>query len=367
MKKMAVRFGSLMLALLLLVSAVPFTTLAAGWPSLSTSAYCEMVSPVQINVYRDEGLTTRGTSSPGRSYNAYVAKNDLIRIYKVTDYYTVLAYPTSSGMRTGMVSTAQLFGRSSPAEVISASAAKVTTYKGPSTALRSGSVAVGDKVYKLGTSGGFILIVYDAASGARRFKAAFVTAADYERIRGGASSDTPSASSRSAAWDFPMKGAYCTWRSATNMSWASYNKNSSGRNYHLGIDIYGSNGTVYAAADGRVVAASSSTSGANGRYIILQHTLSGRTVYSFYAHLGSVSVSVGQNVSRGTKIGVAGGSGYGKNNAYGTHLHFAVVDTLWSNGRYYGYASSFSGNKVRYEGVTYYNPVYLVNNDRLPG
>lgn len=171
--------------------------------------------------------------------------------------------------------------------------------------------------------------------------------------------------SGSSAWDMPMKNAYCTWRSYSNMSWGSYNNNAGDRDYHLGIDIYGTNGTVYAAADGKVVAASASNSGANGRYIVIQHTLSGRIVYSFYAHLKSINVSNGQTVSRGQNIATAGGSGYGSNSYYGTHLHFAVADTF-KPGTYYGYATRFSGNKTTFNGVTFYNPVFVVDNDRLP-
>lgn len=174
------------------------------------------------------------------------------------------------------------------------------------------------------------------------------------------------AATSSTTWQMPMKNAYCTWKSYSNMSWATYTNNSGDRDYHLGIDIYGTNGYVNAAASGKVVAASSSTSGANGRYVVIQHTVNGKQVYSFYAHLASVNVSVGQSVSAGTKIGVAGGSGNGRNNYYGTHLHFAIVDTLWSNGRYYGYGTKFSGNKITYNGVTYYNPVYVINHNKLP-
>lgn len=167
-------------------------------------------------------------------------------------------------------------------------------------------------------------------------------------------------------WQMPMDNAYCTWRSKETWSWGTYTNNSSSRDYHIGIDIYGTNGTVYAANAGKVVAASSSASGANGRYIIIQHMIDGKTIYSFYAHLNSLNVSVGQTVSTGEKIGVAGGSGYGKNNYYGTHLHFAVVDALWSGGTYYGYATYFTGDKVTYSGVTYYNPLYVINYNKLP-
>lgn len=182
---------------------------------------------------------------------------------------------------------------------------------------------------------------------------------------------SPSPSS-TAVWDFPMKNAYCTWSSSTNMSWANHRYGTSGgRNYHLGLDIYGSGGTVYAAADGVVKTYSTSNGGANGRFVVIEHQLSGKTIYSFYAHLSSINtnnVCSGQRISRGTAIGTAGGSGYNSNTYYRTHLHFAIVDTYWSSGKYWGYAYSndFSGNTAKIDGVTFYNPNYVVKNDRLP-
>lgn len=102
---------------------------------------------------------------------------------------------------------------------------------------------------------------------------------------------------------------------------------------------------------------------ANGNYVILRHTISGKTVYSFYAHLASYNVKTGQTVSKGNKIGVVGNTGTASR---GKHLHFAMMNTLWSSGAYYGYSTYFSGNKVTYSGVTYYNPVYVIQNNRLP-
>lgn len=60
---------------------------------------------------------------------------------------------------------------------------------------------------------------------------------------------------------------------------------------------------------------------------------------------------------------IAGNSGL---SLEGEHLHFAIVDTLWLKGAYYGYATNFNGNKCTYGGVTYYNPCYVINNNRLP-
>ena len=172
----------------------------------------------------------------------------------------------------------------------------------------------------------------------------------------------------SSDWRMPMNNAVCTWDSDETMSWATYNNRSGDRDYHIGIDIYGTDGKVYAAADGEVVACSNSNSGggANGRFVIIQHTISGKTVYSFYAHLASMSVKNGQLVNKGTQIGIAGGSGSGSDNKYGVHLHFAIIDTLNTKGGYDGYTTKFSGNKVKHKEMIFYNPIYVIDNNALP-
>ena len=233
--------------------------------------------------------------------------------------------------------------------------ANLTVRSGPSTSYTSlGKLANGTSVSVYSISNGWAKIKFGSATG-------YVSSSYLTRNK-----TNTSTNQNTAGWRMPMDNAYCTWRSYSNMSWASYTNTGSGRNYHLGIDIYGSNSNVYAAANGKVVACSTSNSGANGRFIVIEHTVSGKTVYSFYAHLSSLNVSYGQKVSKGYRIAYAGGSGYGSNNHYGTHLHFAVVNRLNSNGSYYGYATYFTGNSVNYNGTTFYNPVYVVNNNRLP-
>lgn len=176
--------------------------------------------------------------------------------------------------------------------------------------------------------------------------------------------------SSGTSWQWPMNNATCSWRSyGSNWSWNEHKTGGSGgRNYHLGLDLKGSDSNVYAAAAGKVVACSSSNSGANGRFIVIEHNVGGKKVYSFYAHLSALYVSNNTNVAKGARIASFGGSGYGKNNYYGSHLHFAIVDKLWTSGGYWGYAysSNFTGNKAVYDGVTYYNPKYVVTNNRLP-
>ena len=89
-------------------------------------------------------------------------------------------------------------------------------------------------------------------------------------------------------------------------------------------------------------------------------------LYSFYAHLASMDVKSGQTVMKGTQIGVAGGSGSGRDDNYGTHLHFAIIDTLKTNGGYDGYSTKFSGDKVEHKKMTFYNPIYVIEHNALP-
>lgn len=86
---------------------------------------------------------------------------------------------------------------------------------------------------------------------------------------------------------------------------------------HKGIDIARpSNYTIKAADNGKVIYAGNRGDG-YGNKIIIDHQNGYRTMY---AHLASISVSTGQSVSSGSKIGVMGTTG----NSTGIHLHLEV-------------------------------------------
>ncbi|MEH7441913.1 M23 family metallopeptidase [Bacillus sp. JJ1122] len=86
---------------------------------------------------------------------------------------------------------------------------------------------------------------------------------------------------------------------------------------HKGIDIARpSNYTIKAADNGVVVLAGNNNDG-YGNKIIIDHQNGYRTMY---AHLASITVSSGQTVARGSKIGIMGRTG----NSTGIHLHFEV-------------------------------------------
>ena len=321
----------------------------------------------KVYSYSDASLSTKTTGYYIDSFK------DQIVITKISSDGRALyvAYPSSSsgtGYRSRWFAADDILGLASVGVQAYTCTSKNTTYRmaSGSGVTSYGSISAGDACLKLGIHavGGktYYPTVYPISSGTYNK----VSGVRYKLALSAYAPSTNTGSTASTGWRMPMDNAYCTWSSYSNMSWGTYDNRSGNRDYHIGIDIYGTAGRVYAAADGKVVACSTSNSGANGRFIILQHTISGKTVYSFYAHLSSLNVSKGQTVRKGTQIAVAGGSGNNSNSAYGTHLHFAIVDTLWTSGGYYGYATWFSGNKVKYDGVTYYNPVYVINNNRLP-
>jgi murein DD-endopeptidase MepM/ murein hydrolase activator NlpD len=90
-----------------------------------------------------------------------------------------------------------------------------------------------------------------------------------------------------------------------------------GIGFHPGIDLSAPTGTpVGAAAAGRVVFAGFD-GGGYGNLVEVAH---GNGVLSMYAHLSAFSVSVGQSVATGTRVGRVGSTG----ESTGPHLHFEV-------------------------------------------
>ena len=173
---------SLLLALVLMFSMVlSVSASAASWPSLGTNSYCEFVAPKTINVYTSTNLSTRGTSSPAKRYNAYIDKGDVCKIFRISSNYLHIAYPTSSGYKQGYIRRSDVFGVSSPIESFTAKNGATTyRYAGSSS---YGSVAKGDAVYKVGTSGNYTMVIYTAKSGSRAYKAGWVKTSNFANMK----------------------------------------------------------------------------------------------------------------------------------------------------------------------------------------
>lgn len=98
-----------------------------------------------------------------------------------------------------------------------------------------------------------------------------------------------------------------------------------GSTNHRGVDIGGVGTTSAAMATkaGKVILAKTVVYGSYGgsgygNYVVVDH---GGGYTTLYAHLSSVSVSVGQMVSQGDTVGITGSTG----NSTGPHLHYEVM------------------------------------------
>ena len=109
--------------------------------------------------------------------------------------------------------------------------------------------------------------------------------------------------------------------------------------FHAAIDIGGNaEGTpVYAAAAGRVSGIARKTS-CGGNKVYIQVTVGGVKYTTYYYHLLSINVEVGDIVNQNTVIGTVGGgrqtaSIYGGYDTCttGAHLHFGVAEGWYSN------------------------------------
>ena len=93
---------------------------------------------------------------------------------------------------------------------------------------------------------------------------------------------------------------------------------------HQGTDFLPGAGTpVMAIADGTVTVATNND-GSLGVHIEVQHVIDGETVTSTYSHMavGSLTLKVGDVVSRGQQLGLVGSTG----ESTGPHLHFQILN-----------------------------------------
>ena len=90
--------------------------------------------------------------------------------------------------------------------------------------------------------------------------------------------------------------------------------------YHSGVDIAQSTGTTIMASNkGQVVGAGWYEG--YGYAVLVYHGAAGYDYTTLYGHMSSISVSMGQAVSRGQKLGEVGSTGW----STGPHLHFQAM------------------------------------------
>ncbi len=97
---------------------------------------------------------------------------------------------------------------------------------------------------------------------------------------------------------------------------------------HYGLDIAADYGTTVVAARPGVVVFAGWKSNGGGYQVWVNH---GSGIYTSYNHLSAVTVSSGQSVAKGQRVGRVGMSGW----ATGPHLHLEVwIGQPWGSGAY---------------------------------
>ncbi|TWT28451.1 peptidoglycan DD-metalloendopeptidase family protein [Planomicrobium sp. CPCC 101110] len=157
----------------------------------------------------------------------------------------------------------------------------------------------------------------------RQRKLAAERKAAAEKVRASnssASSYTAPAKVSSSGFVTPASGRY-----TSTFGWRNIGD---GPEFHQGVDIANSVGTnIKAAANGYV--SFSGSMGGYGNVVILTHSINGQTHATVYAHLNSIDVSAGQQVSQGQRIGGMGNTG----RSTGSHLHFEIHVGPWNGAR----------------------------------
>lgn len=92
--------------------------------------------------------------------------------------------------------------------------------------------------------------------------------------------------------------------------------------HHTGVDMGTPIGTPLVAASDGVVLIAGYNNGGYGNYVVIDHGVnsSGARYVTLYGHMSSTGVTKGQKVSKGTRIGLSGNSGFSS----GPHLHFEI-------------------------------------------
>ncbi len=116
---------------------------------------------------------------------------------------------------------------------------------------------------------------------------------------------------------------------------------------------------VRAIAGGRVVHTSLTSGYSNyGRYVVVEHRWDGSRYYSLYGHLASIAVQTGDNVARGTRLGIMGHTGTGLDRTR-AHLHLEL--NLMLSPRFESWYDHFIKNDPNRHGI--YNGVNLTGID----
>lgn len=138
------------------------------------------------------------------------------------------------------------------------------------------------------------------------------------------------------SWYRPLVSSYITSLPGYRSSFGTY---------HMGTDYSASRGTpAYAVADGTVGYIKTiydKKADSCGNQVFIWSYVNGTKYTSWFCHLDSISVSVGQQVNKNTVIGLVGNTGanFYKNYSMPPHLHVAVGTGWYYRDYYTGFSS----------------------------
>jgi len=198
-------------------------------------------------------------------------------------------------------------------------------------------------VYRLANGGGRIgwIRLSDMQGAARSGNTAW-----FDNMGSGGVAPPPTTNNRfvSPISDYRITQEFGVWNNSRGM-------------HHAARDMVSRSGNrnVLAAGRGTVVGARQ-TGGANQGVVVIRHPLASGYIYSFYAHLGRINVSVGNSVNTGTVIG-----------QYSSHLHFTFVSSNPSSVGHdlWGYGSRVNNARVDRNGFVFLCPRDIFANRRL--
>ena len=151
----------------------------------------------------------------------------------------------------------------------------------------------------------------------RKAAAAAAARANSSNGSGSTSSYVPPVSN--GTWTKPASGTY-----TSSFGWRTHPIYGTQKE-HRGADIANSVGTsIVSAGDG--IVSHAGPMGTYGNVIMITHSVNGQIFTTVYAHLSSIGVSAGQQVSKGQFIGNMGTTGA----STGSHLHFEMHVGNWS-------------------------------------
>lgn len=182
MKRLSKKLFVLVVLLFVTIGATKSEIFAScSYPSVSTNAYLEVTAFKNINVYTSSSLSTRGTASPKKKYNASISKGDAVYVYKITSNYCYFSYPVGTTRKLAYCKTSELLGSSQAQDSFKAQNG-CTVYK-YSTGTSYGSVSKKDTIYTSVKSNNKYFIIYTAKSGKRAWKAGWIKSSDLNKIK----------------------------------------------------------------------------------------------------------------------------------------------------------------------------------------